>query len=237
VPYYDGVNVSAAGNLTVDGISTSAGVTLSAGGALTEVAGAALTLGGSYTATALTMNQAAEQPMFTAGSFGSLSLTFNQSGSAIDLTGVPLSAPSSVTVRANNENLTVDSITAGSNVTLFTPGVIAAASGAIINLSGSYSVTASSPNTANHAILQPMFGASSSSSVFLTFTQSGGPRRAICRGVRLFREPDGRCDFRWILCLCQHQRRLDQRGASQRRLICISLRQRLAERGVGDGRL
>ena len=75
------------------------------------------------------MNAGAEQPIFTPTSEGSLNLTFTQSGSMIDLTGVPLSAPSSVTVQANNESLTVDSISAGSGqVTLTSGGTLAAAS-------------------------------------------------------------------------------------------------------------
>ena len=171
------VYLSAGANLTLDGITTPGGITLSSGGALTETPGAGITLGGDYSATAMTMDAAVEQPVFTSGSFGSLSLTFNQTGGLTDLTGVPLSAPQSVSVAANNESLTVDSITSGDNVALYSGGVLSAASGATINLTSTYydnySATAVSMNLANPAIVQPVF-AGTLGSLSLTFTQSGG---------------------------------------------------------------
>ena len=173
------VYISAANNLTVDGVTAASDVNLAAGGVLTETPGAVVTTGGSYSATALTMNAGAEQPVFTPTSQGSLNLTFTQSGSTIDLTGVPLSAPGSVTVQANNESLTVDSISAGSGqVTLTSGGTLAAASGATINLlntyDDSYSATAVSLNLANPAIVQPVFSAPTYGYLSLTLTQGGG---------------------------------------------------------------
>jgi filamentous hemagglutinin family protein len=172
------VNLYAANNLTVDGITAAYDINLNAGGALTEVPGGQISTGGSYSATALTMNAAAEQPVFT-NTYGNLSLTFNETGSTIDLTGVPLSAPSSVSVRANNENLTVDSISAGSgDVTLYSGGVLAAAPGATINLlntySDSYNVTAVSMDLTNPSIVQPVFSAPTYGYLSLNLTQSGG---------------------------------------------------------------
>jgi filamentous hemagglutinin family protein len=172
------VYVTAANNLTVDGVTAQSDIHLTAdNGVLNETPGAAITTGGDYYATALTMNAGAEQPIFT-GSGGSLNLTFTQSGSAINLTGVPLSAPGSVTVQASNESLTVDSISAGSgDVTLVSGNVLAAAPGATINLLGSdedtYSATAVSLNLANPAIVQPIFSAPTYGYLYLTLTQSG----------------------------------------------------------------
>jgi filamentous hemagglutinin family protein len=180
------VNISASaggsmssGNLTVDGVTAAGDVTLYSTGALSEVAGAAITTGGSYMATAMAMNPAAEQPVFTATSGGNLNLTFTQSGLLANLTGVPLSAPGSVTVQANNESLTVDSISAGSGeVTLYSGGsgsVLTAASGAKINLLNTdydtYSVTAVSLNLSNPSIVQPVFSAPNYGYLTLTLTQ------------------------------------------------------------------
>jgi filamentous hemagglutinin family protein len=172
------VYLSAGGALTVDGLTSASDVTLLAGGALVETPGATINLTGgyyysNYSATAQTMNAGAEQPVFSGG-YGNLSLTFTQTGGTTDLTGVPLSAPQSVSVRANSENLTVDSISAGSNVTLYSSGVLAAAPNATIDLIGSYNLTASSVSLANPAIVQPTFAPTSYGSLTLDFTQTGG---------------------------------------------------------------
>ncbi len=168
------VNVSAGNNvgdnLTVDGITTPDSVNLSAGGALTETAGATITVGGDYNATAATMNAAAEQPVFTTGN-SNLNLTFTQTGGVADLTGTPLSAPQSVSVTANNESLTVDSITAGSDVTLSTGGALSAgtATPVIVTLGGNYSATGT---TIDPVLFQPIFTAGSFGSLSLTFNGS-----------------------------------------------------------------
>ena len=166
---------SSNGNLTVNGITTPSSVSLYApGGALTETAAGAITLGGGYSATGLTINPAAEQPNFTAGSFGGLSLTFYQTGGAIDLTGRPLSAPGSVYVASNGENLTVDAITAGGDVTLYSAGALAAAPGTTINLSGNYSATGITISSANPTVLQPTFATGAGGNLSLTFNDPSG---------------------------------------------------------------
>lgn len=158
-------------NLTVDGITTPYSVELFAGGALTETAGATISVGGEYYATAATMNAAIEQPVFTSSN-GDLNLTFTQTGGITDLTGTPLSAPQSVSVTASNQSLTVDSITAGNSVTLVSGGVLAAASGATITLPNTYSATAVSVDLSHPVIVQPTF-TSPNGDLELTFTQSG----------------------------------------------------------------
>ena len=129
-------SVSIAANdtgLTVDSITAGGNVTLYAANALQsgDVSDFAITLGGDYSATGATISSSLYQPTFTpTNATGGLSLTFNGSNGA-DLTGSALTAPGFISVSANNGLLTVDSLTAGSDVTLFTTGTLQAASGAV----------------------------------------------------------------------------------------------------------
>ena len=161
--------------LTVDSITAGADVTLYAADALQsgDVSGFAITVGGDYSATGATISSTLYQPTFTpTNAFGGLSLTFTGSNGA-DLTGSALTAPGSISLSATNGNLTVDSLTAGTDVTLYTSGTLQAAGGAMIGLFGDYNATANQFDTANTTVLQPTFKSGSTGSLSLTFTQSG----------------------------------------------------------------
>ena len=169
-------------NLTVDGLAASSSggnITLSANGALMSVAASPPTLGGSYSATGDTIAAALYQPTFTAGSFGSLNLDFTGSGGG-DLTGFHLTAPGSVSVSAPSGNLTVDSITAGGDVSLNTGGALQTpvSTPVTISVSGSYSATGS---TITSSLFEPAF-VGSAGDLSLTFNGFGG---AILSGTPL----------------------------------------------------